>query len=116
MKYVAFALILTALSVNSYAFDPKQARQSHKIVVKCKDIAWSDIQTLVQPYLSDDINAALVMQGQNANYKVSSVLMQMQRTSLLVPYKVSLAAEQIIGEPLPDVIITILESIIAADC
>ncbi|AEF02640.1 hypothetical protein C7Y69_13090 [Alteromonas sp. KS69] len=98
MKYVAFALILTALSVNSYAFDPKQARQSHKIVVKCKDIAWSDIQTLVQPYLSDDINAALVMQGQNANYKVS------------------LAAEQIIGEPLPDVIITILESIIAADC
>jgi len=98
MKYVAFALILTALSVNSYAFDPKQARQSHKIVVKCKDIAWSDIQTLVQPYLSDDINAALVMQGQNANYKVS------------------LAAEQVIGEPLPDVIITILESIIAADC
>lgn len=98
MKYVAFALILTALSVNSYAFDPKQARQSHKIVVKCKDIAWSDIQTLVQPYLSDDINAALVMQGQNANYKVS------------------LAAEQIIGEPLPDVIITILESIISADC
>jgi hypothetical protein len=29
---------------------------------------------------------------------------------------VSLAAEQVIGEPLPDVIITILESIIAADC
>lgn len=98
MKYVAFALILTALSVNSYAFDPKQARQSHKIVVECKDIAWADIQTLVQPYLSDDLNAALVMQGQNANYKVS------------------LAAEQVIGEPLPDVIITILESIIAADC
>ena len=98
MKYVAFALILTALSVNSYAFDPKQARQSHKVVVECKAIAWSDVQTLVQPYLSDDINAALVMQGQNANYKVS------------------LAAEQIIGEPLPDVIITILESIIAADC
>lgn len=98
MKYVAFALILTALSVNSYAFDPKQARQSHKIVVECNDIAWSDIQTLVQPYLSDDLNAALVMQGQSANYKVS------------------LAAEQVIGEPLPDVIITILESIIAADC
>ncbi|CAD5269714.1 conserved exported hypothetical protein [Alteromonas sp. 38] len=98
MKYVAFALILTALSVNSYAFDPKQTRQSHKVVVECKDIAWSDVQTLVQPYLSDDINAALVMQGQSANYKVS------------------LAAEQVIGEPLPDIINTILTSIVEADC
>lgn len=66
--------------------------------MECKDIAWSDVQTLVKPYLSEDLNTALVMQGQSANYKVS------------------LAAEQVIGEPLPDIINTILESIVAADC
>lgn len=66
--------------------------------MECKDIAWSDIQTLVEPYLSDDLNAALVMQGQSANYKVS------------------LAAEQVISEPVPDIIKTLLKSIIAADC
>ncbi len=98
MRYFAFSLLLITLSANSYAFDPKQAQQSHKVIVECKDIAWSDIQTLVEPYLSDDLNAALVMQGQSANYKVS------------------LAAEQVIGEPVPDIIKTLLESIIAADC
>ncbi|MBQ4830585.1 hypothetical protein J8L84_15010 [Alteromonas sp. MMG017] len=98
MRYFAFLLLFITLSVNSYAFDPKQARQSHKVIVECKDIAWSDVQTLVEPYLSDDLNAALVMQGQSANYKVS------------------LAAEQVISEPVPDIIKTLLESIIAADC
>jgi hypothetical protein len=98
LRYFAFSFLLITLSANSYVFDPKQARQSHKVIVECKDIAWSDVQTLVEPYLSDDLNAALVMQGQSANYKVS------------------LAAEQVIGEPVPDITKTLLESIIAADC
>ncbi|MDO6567583.1 hypothetical protein Q4561_10995 [Alteromonas sp. 1_MG-2023] len=41
------------ISVDGYAFDPKQALQSHKVVVECKDIAWNDVQTFVEPYLSE---------------------------------------------------------------
>ena len=64
----------------------------------CQDYSWSDVEALVQPYLDEVLYAALVMQGQSSNYKVS------------------MAAIQAMDESLPDVIKRILQSLIDADC
>ena len=64
----------------------------------CQGYSWNDVEGLVQPYLDEVFYTALVMQGQNSNYKVS------------------MAAIQAIDESLPDVIKRILQSIIEADC
>ncbi|MFW8589229.1 hypothetical protein ACOI22_00310 [Glaciecola sp. 2405UD65-10] len=98
MKNVMFYFAFTfyALSANATSFEEKETDKL--LLIQCKHIAWQDVQLLVQPYLSDTLNTALVMQGQSSNYKVS------------------IAAEQLIDEPLPDIIKTILRAIIQADC
>lgn len=98
MFYFAFAFAFYALSANATSFEEKQKETDKSVLIQCKHIAWQDVQLLVQPYLSDTLNTALVMQGQSSNYKVS------------------IAAEQLINEPLPDIIKTILRAIIQADC
>ena len=64
----------------------------------CQDYNWSDVETLVQPYLDDSLFTALVMQGQSSNYKTSA------------------AASQAMNEALPDVTKRILRALIKADC
>ena len=94
MFYFAFAFY--ALSANATSLEEKETDKL--VLIQCKNIAWQDVQLLVQPYLSDTLNAALAMQGQSSNYKVS------------------IAAKEVIDEPLPDIIKTILRAIIQADC
>lgn len=64
----------------------------------CQDYNWSDVETLVQPYLDDVLFTALVMQGQSSNYNVSA------------------AAKQAMDKSLPDTIKRILRAIIKAGC
>ena len=66
--------------------------------VSCQDYGWSDVEALVQPHLDDVLFTALVMQGQSANYKTSA------------------AAEQVIGENLPEDVKEIMRELIKANC
>jgi len=64
----------------------------------CQDYSWDDVETLVQPYLDDNLFSTLVMQGQSSNYRTSA------------------AAIQAMDKSLPDVIKRILQALIKADC
>ncbi|MCW8830706.1 MAG: hypothetical protein OQK32_04200 [Gammaproteobacteria bacterium] len=74
------------------------ADHKQSLSMSCEDYRWSDIETLVQPYLDDELYVALVMQGQSSNYSTSA------------------AASQAMNESLPDVIKRILQSLIDAGC
>ena len=75
------------------------ATETHQPVkMTCKDYSWGDIESLVQPYLDDQLYTDLVMQGQSSEYKTSE------------------AASQAIDDALPDVIKRILRAIIKANC
>ncbi len=74
------------------------SENSRTLNMTCQDYNWSDIETLVQPYLDDVLFTALVMQGQSSNYKVST------------------AAEQAMDKSLPDSIKRILRALIKAGC
>jgi outer membrane biogenesis lipoprotein LolB len=66
----------------------------------CKEYTWSDIQTLVEPYISGELYTSLVMQGQSSDYKVSA------------------AADHAIAlsESYPDSVLILLRKIQKADC
>jgi hypothetical protein len=68
------------------------------LAMTCQDYSWSDVEVLVRPYLDDALYAALVMQGESANYKISD------------------AAIQAMDESLPEVINRILQALINAGC
>ena len=82
-----------SLSNTSHSTEPPKT-----LTMTCQDYSWSDVETLVQPYLDDALYTALVMQGQSANYKTSE------------------AASQAMDESLPEVVKRILRAIIEADC
>ena len=74
------------------------AENNNQLELTCQDYSWSDVETLVQPYLDDVLLTALVMQGQSSNYKVSE------------------AAIQAMDKSLPDPIKRILKALIDANC
>ncbi|MGB1199545.1 MAG: hypothetical protein ACPG46_10890 [Thalassotalea sp.] len=64
----------------------------------CEDFNWSDVVTLVEPYLDETLYVALVMQGQSSDYKTS------------------IAASMVIDNSFPINIQKILEFIVKSDC
>lgn len=74
--------------------------ESHSGHFSCKDYSWSDIETLVEPYVSDDLYTSLVMQGQSSGYKVSAAAV----------HAIALS------ENYPDSVLILLENIQKADC
>ena len=81
------------LAGTSHSAEPTQP-----LFMTCQDYSWSDVETLVQPYLDDALYTSLVMQGQSANYKTSE------------------AASQAMDDSLPDVVNRILQALIEANC
>lgn len=81
VKNVVTLLFCLLFSLFCNAADDKQS-----LSMSCEDYRWSDVETLVQPYLDDELYVALVMQGQSSNYSISA------------------AASQAMDESLPDVI------------
>ena len=93
MKNIAAILFFMLFSVAAYG-----AENNLSLNMTCQDYSWSDIESLVQPYLDDELFTALVMQGQSSNYETSA------------------AAAQAMDDSLPDVVKRILRSIIKAGC
>ena len=69
-----------------------------RLNLSCDDFSWSDIEQLVQPYLSDELYTALVMQGQSSEYRSSA------------------AASQAFDNNLPASVKRILRALIDKDC
>ncbi len=93
MKNIITIFIILFFSVTASA-----AENNRTLNMTCQDYSWSDVETLVQPYLDDALFTALVMQGQSSNYKVSE------------------AAIQAMDESLPDVVKRVLRALIKANC
>lgn len=93
MKRFILTLALVLLAMESHSDD------SDKVLnLSCNDFSWTDVESLVEPYLDDTLKIALVMQGQSSEYKTSA------------------AAYQAMNNDLPDVIKKILESLIEKNC
>jgi len=93
MKYISTILFFILFSTTSYS-----SEKNNHLKLTCQDYSWTDVETLVQPYLDDVLFTALVMQGQSSNYKVSE------------------AAIQAMDKSLPDAIKRILQALIDANC
>ena len=93
MKNISTILIFILFSVAAYG-----AKENKPLNLTCQDYSWSDVETLVQPYLDDVLFTALVMQGQSSKYKVSE------------------AAIPAMDQSLPDPVKRILKALIKADC
>ena len=93
MKNITAILVFMMFSVTGYGAENKRP-----LNMTCQDYSWSDVETLVQPYLDDELFTALVMQGQSSNYETSA------------------AAIHAMNDSLPDVVKRILRSLIKAGC
>ena len=93
MKNILIAIILILTAKQSYANEHEKV-----LNLTCQDYNWSDVETLVEPYVDGSLYTALVMQGQSSGYKTS------------------VAATQAMDNSLPDVIQRILNSLIGANC
>ena len=93
MKNIATIFVFMMFSVTGYG-----AENNRPLNLTCQDYSWTDVETLAQPYLDDTLFTALVMQGQNSNYKTSE------------------AANHAMDKSLPDSVKRILQSLIMADC
>jgi hypothetical protein len=56
-------LFVLALSVSCMQTKPK--------AFSCLDHDWRSVQDMVFPYIEDDMQTAMIMQGQSSNYKIS---------------------------------------------
>lgn len=93
MKRVIVGFFLLIFSCSSYGIE-----NNKPLNMVCNDYSWSDVETMVVPYLDDVLYTALVMQGQSSNYEISA------------------AASQAMDDSLPDVIKRILQALIVANC
>jgi len=93
MKALLCSLILVCCALNVQGHENKRV-----LNLSCQNFTWSDVQTLVEPYLDDTLYVALVMQGQSSEYNASE------------------AASMAMDEKLPEVIKMILKSIIKENC
>ncbi len=74
-------------------------KPTHKLLnLVCEDFNWDAVLKLVQPYLSDFLYTALVMQGESSEYRVSA------------------AALEAMDDSLPEPIRRVLQAMIDADC
>jgi len=64
----------------------------------CEEFSWADVEDMVRPYLSDELQTALTMQGQSSEYRVSA------------------AASQALEDSMPEAIKKVLNALIDADC
>ena len=90
--------IITIFIILFFSVTASGTENNRTLNMTCQDYNWSDVETLVQPYLDDVLFTALVMQGQSSNYNVSA------------------AAAQAMDNSLPDTIKLILKALIDADC
>lgn len=95
MKNVCLFLILVMSMTSAFANTGSSVSEESDV---CKQYDWSSVQALVEPYLSDLLYTAMVMQGQSSEYRASD------------------AASQAMDDSLPENIKTILQSIIDAGC
>jgi len=97
LKFITTVFIGLIISISAYTAksDSGTSGAENKI---CEKYGWSEVEYLVQPYLSDVLYAALVMQGQSADYRASA------------------AAEQALEKQMPENVKKILRAIIAANC
>jgi hypothetical protein len=93
MRKIFVALLLVIVSAQAHSKD-----NNRNLDISCKDFNWGDVEELVQPYLNETLYVALVMQGQNSEYRTSA------------------AAKQAMDKSLPEVVKRILESLIEAGC
>ena len=97
MKSIALSLLLI-LSVTEAHSNDKEKEKEKVLNLTCKDFSWSDVEILVEPYLDDTLNTALVMQGQSSGYKTSA------------------AASMAMASSMPDAIQGILNFLDKANC
>lgn len=93
MKSIALSLLLILSVTEAHSNDKEKV-----LNLTCKDFSWSDVEVLVEPYLDDTLNTALVMQGQSSGYKTS------------------VAASMAMASSMPDVIQRILNFLVKANC
>jgi len=82
MKNIIAIFIILFFSVTASG-----SENNRTLNLSCQDYSWTDVETLVQPYLDDVLFTALVMQGQSSNYKVSEAAIQAMDKSLPEPIK-----------------------------
>jgi len=97
MKYKTLNALL-ALIAFLFTLNVQGHENKSTLNLSCQNFSWSDVQTLVEPYLDETLYVALVMQGQSSEYRISE------------------AASMAMDEKLPEVIKKILQSIIKANC
>jgi hypothetical protein len=93
MKNIVISLVLVLSPMEVHSNDREKV-----LNLTCQDFSWSDVVTLVEPYLDDTLNTALVMQGQSSGYNTS------------------VAASMAMDSSLPEVIKRILSFLIKANC
>lgn len=93
MKNILIYLALILSATEALSNDREKV-----LSLTCQDFSWSDVEVLVEPYLDDTLNTALVMQGQSSGYKTSE------------------AASMAMNSSLPDVIQRILSFLVKANC
>lgn len=93
MKSAVMLLLILLVSTVAIASESRKG-----LGLTCEDIGWSDVETMVAPYLDDSMQTALVMQGQSSEYNVSE------------------AAAMAMSESLPDVIKRVLKAVVEAEC
>lgn len=64
MKRVVVGVFLLIFSFLSYGIE-----NNKPLNMVCNDYSWSDVETLVMPYLDDVLYTALVMQGKTQTVK-----------------------------------------------
>lgn len=95
MKSRNIIVVLPALlggCINAYSNDDNR----RGISLPCDQIHWSDIEQLVQPYISDLEYTALVMQGQSSEYDLTVAAAQALAYTAEIPQVVRLVLLEIV--------------------
>ena len=93
MRNTLIVLLFVFVSTLAHSED-----DNRELKTSCQDFTWSDVVGLVQPYLSETLYTALIMQGQSSEYHTSA------------------AASQAMDKSLPEDVKRILRSLIEQGC
>ena len=81
-------LMMSILLSGCASMPVSQEVHNAELRLRCEQFTWSDVEQLAQPYLSDFLYTALVMQGQSSNYMVSEAAAQVLATADYLPESV----------------------------
>jgi len=87
--------MLFCISLKGFAGEPTRS-----LGLTSSDYNWSDVESLVEPYLDGALFTALVMQGQSSEYRTATAAAMVLQYDIL----------------LPEVIETTLNALVKADC